>query len=92
VSLLRSVLTRTGEGYTVYKSVAQKKKHDETYNHRFVIVPKMCPSVRRGRSSSLSKLMNSIKAGCRGRVAEICVENATLVEFGSTLLVIEPAP
>jgi acetyl-CoA carboxylase biotin carboxyl carrier protein len=38
------------------------------------------------------KLMNSIKAGCRGRVAEICVENATLVEFGSTLLVIEPAP
>ena len=38
------------------------------------------------------KLMNSIKAGCRGRVAEICVENATLVEFGSTLLVIEPVP
>jgi acetyl-CoA carboxylase biotin carboxyl carrier protein len=36
------------------------------------------------------KLMNSIKAGCRGRVAEICVENATLVEFGATLMVIEP--
>lgn len=36
------------------------------------------------------KLMNSIKAGCRGRVAEICVENAALVEFGATLLVIEP--
>jgi acetyl-CoA carboxylase biotin carboxyl carrier protein len=36
------------------------------------------------------KLMNSIKAGCRGRVVEICAENATLVEFGATLLVIEP--
>ncbi|OLB99168.1 MAG: acetyl-CoA carboxylase, biotin carboxyl carrier protein [Candidatus Rokubacteria bacterium 13_1_40CM_68_15] len=38
------------------------------------------------------KLMNSIKAGCRGRVAEICVDNAALVEFGATLLVIEPVP
>jgi acetyl-CoA carboxylase biotin carboxyl carrier protein len=36
------------------------------------------------------KLMNSIKAGCRGRVVEVCVENATLVEFGATLIVIEP--
>src|SRR5262249_8226563 len=43
-------------------------------------------------SVEVMKLMNSIKAGCRGRVAEICVENATLVEFGSTLLVIEPVP
>ena len=36
------------------------------------------------------KLMNSIRAGCRGRVVEICVDNATLVEYGTTLLVIEP--
>jgi acetyl-CoA carboxylase biotin carboxyl carrier protein len=36
------------------------------------------------------KLMTSIKAGCRGRVVEICVDNATLVEFETTLVVIEP--
>lgn len=36
------------------------------------------------------KLMNSIKAGCRGRVVEICVENGIMVEFGQTLTVIEP--
>ncbi|MBI3030967.1 MAG: acetyl-CoA carboxylase biotin carboxyl carrier protein [Candidatus Rokubacteria bacterium] len=36
------------------------------------------------------KLMNSIKAGCRGRVVEICVENGAMVEFGQTLTVIEP--
>ena len=38
----------------------------------------------------IMKLMNSIKAGCRGRVVEICVENGTMVEFGQTLTVIEP--
>lgn len=38
------------------------------------------------------KLMNSIKAGCRGRVVEICAENAALVEFGQVLMVIEPLP
>jgi acetyl-CoA carboxylase biotin carboxyl carrier protein len=38
------------------------------------------------------KLMNSIRAGCRGRVVEICADNGTLVEFGQTLVVIEPAP
>jgi len=38
------------------------------------------------------KLMNSIKAGCRGRVVEICAENGALVEFGQTLMVIEPVP
>ncbi|HEY7364518.1 MAG TPA: acetyl-CoA carboxylase biotin carboxyl carrier protein [Methylomirabilota bacterium] len=38
------------------------------------------------------KLMNSIRAGCRGRVAEICADNGTLVEFGQVLLVIEPLP
>jgi acetyl-CoA carboxylase biotin carboxyl carrier protein len=36
------------------------------------------------------KLMNSIRAGCRARVVEICAENADLVEFGQTLMVIEP--
>lgn len=36
------------------------------------------------------KLMNSIKAGCRGRVVEICVESGVMVEFGQTLMVIEP--
>ncbi len=36
------------------------------------------------------KLMNSIRAGCRGRVVDICAENGALVEFGQTLMVIEP--
>ena len=38
------------------------------------------------------KLMNSIQAGCRGRVVEICAENGTLVEYGQTLMAIEPLP
>lgn len=38
------------------------------------------------------KLMNSIKAGCRGRVVGIYAENEALVEFGQTLMVIEPLP
>jgi len=38
------------------------------------------------------KLMNSIRAGCRGRVVEICADNGAMVEFGQTLLVIEPLP
>ncbi len=37
------------------------------------------------------KLMNSIRADCRGRVVEICAGNGALVEFGQTLIVIEPA-
>jgi acetyl-CoA carboxylase biotin carboxyl carrier protein len=36
------------------------------------------------------KLMNSIRAGCRGRVIEICVYDGAMVEFGQTLMVIEP--
>ena len=40
----------------------------------------------------IMKLMNSIRAGCRGRVAEIRVENGAIVEFGQTLMVIEPLP
>ena len=38
----------------------------------------------------IMKLMNSIAAGVRGRVARICVENATLVEYGQPLGLIEP--
>ena len=36
------------------------------------------------------KLMHSVHAGVRGVVAEICVENATPVEFGAVLLRIRP--
>ena len=36
------------------------------------------------------KLMNSVHAGLRGRVAEICVENAEPVGQGTTLMWIEP--
>jgi acetyl-CoA carboxylase biotin carboxyl carrier protein len=38
------------------------------------------------------KLMNSVHAGTRGRVAEICLENAELAAQGATLMWIEPAP
>ena len=40
----------------------------------------------------IMKLMSSIKAGCRGRVLEICADNGAMVEFGQTLMVIEPLP
>ena len=36
------------------------------------------------------KLMNSIEAGARGVVKEILVENASAVEHGQVLMVIEP--
>jgi acetyl-CoA carboxylase biotin carboxyl carrier protein len=36
------------------------------------------------------KLMNSVHAGVRGRVAEICLENAELAAQGATLMLIEP--
>ena len=36
------------------------------------------------------KLMNSVHAGTRGRVAEICLENAEPVAQGTTLMWIEP--
>ncbi len=36
------------------------------------------------------KLMNSIRAGQRGRVVEILAENAQLVEYGQPLIVIQP--
>jgi acetyl-CoA carboxylase biotin carboxyl carrier protein len=36
------------------------------------------------------KLMNSVHAGTRGRVSEICLENAEPVGQGTTLMWIEP--
>ncbi len=36
------------------------------------------------------KLMHAVKAGVRGRVAEILAENARPVEYGQPLIVIEP--
>jgi acetyl-CoA carboxylase biotin carboxyl carrier protein len=36
------------------------------------------------------KVMNSIKAGVKGVVAEICVENEELVQFDQTLLYVAP--
>ncbi len=38
------------------------------------------------------KLMNSIEAGVRGTVREFRVPNATAVEYGEVLVVIEPQP
>jgi acetyl-CoA carboxylase biotin carboxyl carrier protein len=38
------------------------------------------------------KLMNAVRAGCRGRVVEICAENGALVEYGQTMMLIDPAP
>jgi acetyl-CoA carboxylase biotin carboxyl carrier protein len=36
------------------------------------------------------KLMNSVHAGTRGRVARICVDNAEPVTQGTALLLIDP--
>ena len=36
------------------------------------------------------KLMNSVHAGVRGRVAEICLDNAAPAAQGATLMLIEP--
>jgi acetyl-CoA carboxylase biotin carboxyl carrier protein len=38
------------------------------------------------------KLMNSVPAGTRGRVARICLDNAESVARGVTLMLIEPEP
>jgi acetyl-CoA carboxylase biotin carboxyl carrier protein len=38
------------------------------------------------------KLMNSVPAGTRGRVARICLDNAELAARGATLMFIEPEP
>ncbi len=36
------------------------------------------------------KLFNSIKAGCHGRVVEVCAENGAVVQAGQALMWIEP--
>ena len=36
------------------------------------------------------KLMNSITTGCRGRIVDILVEDAQLVEYGQPLMIIAP--
>ncbi|MDP6429275.1 MAG: biotin/lipoyl-containing protein [Rhodospirillales bacterium] len=36
------------------------------------------------------KLFNPVKAGVKGRVRRICVDNGALVEFGQNLFLIEP--
>lgn len=36
------------------------------------------------------KLFNQVSAGCRGRIVEICVEDNATVEYGQTLMYIEP--
>jgi acetyl-CoA carboxylase biotin carboxyl carrier protein len=38
------------------------------------------------------KLMNSVPAGTRGRVARICLDNAEFATRGATLMFIEPEP
>jgi acetyl-CoA carboxylase biotin carboxyl carrier protein len=38
------------------------------------------------------KLMNSVPAGTRGRVARICLDNAEFAARGATLMFIEPEP
>ena len=37
------------------------------------------------------KVMNEIKAGCSGTIAEICVKNAQPVEFGQILFRVNPS-
>jgi acetyl-CoA carboxylase biotin carboxyl carrier protein len=37
------------------------------------------------------KMMNSIKAGVRGTVVEVCAGNAELVEYGEPLFRVDPA-
>lgn len=36
------------------------------------------------------KLFNPVKAGVKGRIRRICVDNGALVEFGQNLFLIEP--
>lgn len=36
------------------------------------------------------KVMNEIKAGVKGRIVEICIDNAHAVEFGTKLFRVEP--
>ena len=37
------------------------------------------------------KLMNPVHAGCSGKITDICVENATMVDGGAILMHVQPA-
>jgi biotin carboxyl carrier protein len=37
------------------------------------------------------KLMNPVHAGCAGRIADICIDNATMVDGGAILMHVKPA-
>lgn len=37
------------------------------------------------------KLMNPVHAGCAGRIVDVCVENATMVDGGCILFHVQPA-
>lgn len=37
------------------------------------------------------KLMNPVHAGCAGRIADICIDNATMVDSGEILMHVRPA-
>jgi biotin carboxyl carrier protein len=36
------------------------------------------------------KLFSTIKAGVRGRIEQVCVENGKMVEYGQILFVVDP--
>jgi len=38
------------------------------------------------------KLFNTVAAGTAGRIARVCAENASMVEYDQVLFLIEPAP
>jgi acetyl-CoA carboxylase biotin carboxyl carrier protein len=40
----------------------------------------------------LMKLYNTVAAGAAGRIARVCAENGSMVEYGQVLFLIEPAP
>lgn len=37
------------------------------------------------------KLMNPVHAGCSGRIADVCIDNATMVDGGVILMHVQPA-
>jgi len=37
------------------------------------------------------KMMNSVPAGITGTIAEVCCDNAALVEYGQPLFRVDPA-
>lgn len=37
------------------------------------------------------KLMNPVHAGCTGKIADVCIDNATMVDGGTILMHVKPA-